>query len=91
MPLNTHLPDGVTGTHINNHRTHKITITRTEIPKRKQAMANYSILDLSDYMTIWSYEELLIQQRKQSRPNVFSILINLRAERLQALAVRYQP
>lgn len=52
LPLNTDLPDGVIGTLLENHRTLKMTIIRTEIPRRKQAKANYSILDLNDYMVM---------------------------------------
>lgn len=52
LPLNADLPDGVIGTLLGNHRTPKTTITRTEIPRKKQARAKYSILDLNDYMVI---------------------------------------
>lgn len=40
MPLKTDLPDGVIGTILKNRRAPKMTITRTELPRRKQAKAN---------------------------------------------------
>ena len=52
LPLNTDLPDGVIGTLLENHRTPKITMTKTEIPRRKQARATDSIVHLNDYMVI---------------------------------------
>lgn len=50
MPLKTDLPDGVIGTILENCSVPKMTVTKTELPRRKQAKANYRTLDLNDYM-----------------------------------------
>lgn len=68
-----------------------MTITRTEIPKRKQARTNYSILDLNDYMVILGTVNPTGKKIK-SLQDMFStyLFVNLKAEKIRALAVRHQ-